>query len=681
MNCIKINRESMKLSLKVILIVGMIGLVAVSVSVITLSSIITSKKVLLRHSNNIMENIAEYTISRSHLHLIPARDATTLTRGLAKSNIVNSDNTDSMVNYFYEQLAIHHQFSAIYFGSSKGEFIMASRYNEKVKNGFLTKIIKVQNDNRTVKMLWKDQELNKLAEEYRNDDLYDPRKRPWYKKAQISKQFAWTNPYIFFTSQKPGITSASPVYDADGKLLGVFGVDIEIDEISNFLSKLKIGKNGKAFIVSQSGDVIAFPDITKIKYSDKASKKVRLTKIEELEDEMSRKIYASFLRTIKTSDVKKPVFLSISHEKQNYHAMFSPFQNTQWPWFIGIYIPEDDYLGEIKENSVFNIYISIIIAVIFSIIGFLIARSIIKPVNRLQRAAIAVNNNDLTTEFETDSLYAEIQDTAVSFAQMRRTLKKERDVLEEKVAERTNDYKSAKEEADRANHRKSEFLANMSHELRTPLHGILGYSRLGVERIENLSKENLIKYFKNIANAGERLLLLITDLLDLSKQEAGHAEYNFMPSYLSKLVHEIVDELDALIIEKNISVKYSEPDFDDLVWLDSEKILQVIRNLMSNAIKFSKNGGDIEISIKDSHHSLVFSIADHGIGIPNQELDTVFDKFVQSSKTKKWAGGTGLGLSICHHIISDHNGKIWAENNSDEGVTFRFMLPREQNMS
>ena len=171
----------MKLSLKVILIVGMIGLVAVSVSVITLSSILTSKKVLLRHSNNIMENIAEYTINRSHLHLIPAKDAAILTRGLARSNVVNSNNKTSLINYFYEQLAIHHQFSAIYFGSITGEFTMASRYNEKVNNGFLTKVIRIQNGKRTVKIIWKDQLMNDLEEEFKNNDTYDPRTRPWFK--------------------------------------------------------------------------------------------------------------------------------------------------------------------------------------------------------------------------------------------------------------------------------------------------------------------------------------------------------------------------------------------------------------------------------------------------------------------------------------------------------------------
>ena len=656
----------------------MIGLVAVSVSVITLSSIFTSKKVLLQHSNNIMENIAEYTISRSRLHLIPARDAASLTRGLAKSNVVNSKNTNSMINYFYEQLAIHHQFSGIYFGNTKGEFVMVSRHSGKAKNGFLSKIIRIQSGNRTVKMIWKDQTLNKLSEEFKNDDVYDPRKRPWFEEAIKSKHFIWTDPYIFFTSQKPGITSASPVYDSEGELLGVIGVDIEIDEISDFLSKLKIGKNGKAFIVSQTGDVIAFPDITKIKHSVEGSEKIRLTKIGELKDEVSRKIYASFISTIESSDVKKPVFLTIEHENENYHAMFSPFKNTQWPWFIGIYIPEDDYLGDIKENGLFNIYISIVIAVIFSIIGFFIARSIIKPVNRLQRAAIATKNNDLTTEFKTDSLYAEIQEMAVSFDQMRRTLKKERELLEEKVSERTEDYKKAKEEADRANKRKSEFLANMSHELRTPLHGIMGYSSLAITKIETLPKEKTLQFFQNITNAGDRLLSLINDLLDLSKQEAGHVEYNFMPLTLSKLVQETVLELDVLLKEKNISVIYANPDFDDTVWIDSEKIMQVIRNLMSNAIKFSHTDSDIKIIMKDDNNTLVFSIVDQGIGVPNDELDMIFDKFVQSSKTKSIAGGTGLGLSICSHIISDHNGKIWAENNSEGGATFSFTLPYEQ---
>ena len=486
---------------------------------------------------------------------------------------------------------------------------------------------------------------------------------------------------MFFTSQKPGITSASPVYDPDGELLGVFGVDIEIDEISDFLSKLKIGKNGKAFIVSKSGDVIAFPDITKIKCSIEGSKQVRLTKIDELEDQISRKIYASYSGIKKASDSDKPVFLSITHENENYHAMFAPFKNKQWPWLIGIYIPEDDYLGEIKENSVLNLYISIIIAVIFSIIGLLIARSIIKPVNRLQQAAVAVKNNDLITEFETDSLYAEIQETAVSFAQMRKALKQERDFLEEKVAERTEDYKEAKEAADRANQRKSEFLANVSHELRTPLNGILGYANLAIGRIDRLTQKDHLKYLKQITTSGNRLLRLITDLLDLSKQEAGQVEFDFLPSPLSDLTQEIITELDVLLKEKNLSVNYSNPEFDDLVWLDSEKILQVIRNLMSNAIKFSQKGDEIKISIEEEESGLVFSIADQGIGIPDDELDKIFEKFVQSSKTKTWGGGTGLGLSICHHVISNHKGKIWAENNSGKGATFRFFLPREQKIS
>ncbi|MBT4090921.1 MAG: ATP-binding protein, partial [Deltaproteobacteria bacterium] len=116
-------------------------------------------------------------------------------------------------------------------------------------------------------------------------------------------------------------------------------------------------------------------------------------------------------------------------------------------------------------------------------------------------------------------------------------------------------------------------------------------------------------------------------------------------------------------------------EFDDIVKIDQEKIIQVLRNLISNALKFSKEDSLIKLSVAKEQEKVLFSIIDQGMGIPENELNTVFDKFVQSSKTRANDGGTGLGLAISKKIIIDHNGKIWAERNPTGGAIIRFLLP------
>ena len=138
--------------------------------------------------------------------------------------------------------------------------------------------------------------------------------------------------------------------------------------------------------------------------------------------------------------------------------------------------------------------------------------------------------------------------------------------------------------------------------------------------------------------------------------------------------------MQGLARERNISIDFKRPKFEDLVEIDQIKLAQVIRNLLSNAIKFSKVGNIIHIELNKNKTGLVCNVIDEGIGVPKDELNSVFDKFSQSSKTKTGAGGTGLGLAICQEIISAHRGKIWAENRSEGGMIFSFLLPFKQNL-
>jgi len=236
----------------------------------------------------------------------------------------------------------------------------------------------------------------------------------------------------------------------------------------------------------------------------------------------------------------------------------------------------------------------------------------------------------------------------------------------------------AKEHAEETSQLKSEFLANMSHELRTPMHGILGFSGLGIKNFNRLKKEELLVYMNEINSSGLRLISLLNDILDLSKLESGKSHYNFKPVKMSFIISLVINEFTVISQEKEIEIVFEKPEFDDQLVLDKNKIIQVVRNLLSNSIKFSKPGNRIIINLAKQNGSLMTSFTDYGVGIPENELESIFDKFIQSSKTKTGAGGTGLGLAICLEIVRAHGGKIWGENNQDKGATFIFMLPDEQ---
>ncbi|MFN0162109.1 MAG: PAS domain S-box protein [Burkholderiales bacterium] len=266
-------------------------------------------------------------------------------------------------------------------------------------------------------------------------------------------------------------------------------------------------------------------------------------------------------------------------------------------------------------------------------------------------------------------------------------LRRHRDHLSELVAERTTGLEKARSEAEaareiavRASYAKSEFLANMSHELRTPMHAILSFASFGVERGANADRDKLMRYFGNIKKSGTRLLELLNDLLDLSKLEAGKMEMQRGPVVLANLITDAVEEVEALARAKRIRVETHCGPLPATVFMDGLRMSQVIRNLLSNAVKFTGQDGVVEVRCALAAANpgvLEISVRDSGIGIPETELDAVFDKFMQSSKTATGAGGTGLGLAICREIVEAHGGSIRAANNPPPapGAVFRVCLP------
>ncbi len=242
----------------------------------------------------------------------------------------------------------------------------------------------------------------------------------------------------------------------------------------------------------------------------------------------------------------------------------------------------------------------------------------------------------------------------------------------------------AKEEAERANAAKSIFLTNMSHELRTPMHGVLSFARLGLERAPGAQPERLQGYFERILASGERLMALLDDLLDLAKLESGRMEVRLRPLPLAPLVYEVLAEFEALSATRQLRMQASLAELAPAE-ADSDLCRQVLRNLIANAIKFSPAEGEISVRLVPGwlaagaeaapRPAAELVVADRGPGIPENELEAVFDKFVQSSKTHSGAGGTGLGLAICREIVAAHHGEIFARNRTGGGAEFVLRLP------
>ncbi len=223
---------------------------------------------------------------------------------------------------------------------------------------------------------------------------------------------------------------------------------------------------------------------------------------------------------------------------------------------------------------------------------------------------------------------------------------------------------------------KSDFFSLMAHELRTPLASIKEGTDLLLKGIGEEFKDKRNTVLTVIAEESNRSIDLVNSLLDLSKMEAGMMALHFETSNIEPLIDRAVSGIEPLAMAKNVSIEVNLPQDLPYVKMDGERILQALRNLIGNAVKFTSGGGHVTISARAIEKGVSISVADTGPGIPKEDLNAIFDKFKQASVTSyDKIKGTGMGLAIVKHIINAHGGRVWVESEPEQGSTFTFLLP------
>jgi signal transduction histidine kinase/CHASE3 domain sensor protein len=231
-------------------------------------------------------------------------------------------------------------------------------------------------------------------------------------------------------------------------------------------------------------------------------------------------------------------------------------------------------------------------------------------------------------------------------------------------------------EAERVSKLKTDFLSRASHELRTPLNAILGFTQLlEMDRGKGLSSETQQEYLQEISNAGQHLLFLVNEILDLSAIESGNATLNICPVHLCETIQGTLPLVTAIAQQKNISIDLVAPEQHDMVVsADPKRLQQVLMNLITNAVKYNRQGGSIVLSCQRHGEMVRVNVQDDGIGISNDDMEKLFQPF-QRLPSAGAVEGTGIGLVVSRDLIEIMGGKIGVQSTPGKGSTFWFELP------
>jgi signal transduction histidine kinase len=478
-------------------------------------------------------------------------------------------------------------------------------------------------------------------------------KEHYFTEAAREKLYV-SDVYLSEITGSPEIIITNPV-KKNGTVTGIMAARVSMENLYRIIESIDIGKSGEAFIVNKDGDLVFHKNKSRI-----------------------------LLDNIKNNFAVKEV----TYEKNG----ISEYVNYKGEKVLGSYYWLPLYRwGLVVEKNIDEAYAGVtvlgkvmigissfaVLGVVF--LAVVISRRLTEPVKSLEEGAYGLLRGDfkpitVSSDNEIGRLTEIFNSTAEELLDIRKKLEAKIEIANKDLEEKNKELIAANEELKKLDELKSNFISMVSHELKTPLSSM----RISAEYLESEAsiepserKELLQIIIRNI----DRQTRLINDILDLSKIEAGKLELQLERANIREIANAAFENIRQLAFKKNITVSLDIPEKLSPVLADREKLIIVLNNLFENALKFTKDDGNIYLYAKEYVDYIEIGMKDTGIGIEKEKLDKIFDKFYQvDSTSRRKTGGCGLGLSISSAIIKAHGSEIRVASEPGKGSTFSFRL-------
>jgi signal transduction histidine kinase/CheY-like chemotaxis protein len=487
-------------------------------------------------------------------------------------------------------------------------------------------------------------------------NFISPNKRHWMESVQAT-------PWVLHLDRPDdGITSGEYIIPAGfgitsyngKKFLGSLSTGLSVDKLSYTIIE-HLDRPIKFIILNDKLDPIAFSD-PKLRTLDFSKFKNIIQNTSSEEGEFSK---------------------SIILDNINFKYYKNIAKRGGFVALLGVSVIEDDIMlnHTLRNNLIYTI--GVLLFFIASLYYF--NKILLAPIRQLSENALAIAKGErlrYTPSIHTkDAAYLQdALDMVEDLLGRERAINTKLQSTTEQLQEANIVLEEKREQLEQSLKANTEFVNNVSHEVRTPIHGISTLSRGLIDNWKDLDDKDAYSLATKIASSAQRLLSMVSNLLDVSKLKYGEMNLSFQHVNINKLAIDMIEECRNLYVSDK-SIKLNIKEYDQLEgFVDPDKITQVLRNLLSNAIKVSDRG-TITIEIKRDGKFAQVSVTDEGVGIPEPELKLVFNAFAQSTRTKGKFSGVGLGLTISQKIIQAHGGEIWCENIKPYGAKFTFTVP------
>jgi signal transduction histidine kinase len=546
---------------------------------------------------------------------------------------------------------------------------------------------------------------------------YDPRQRPWYLSAVKAGQPTWSDIFVNLGGDgKPAITASEPVYDSEGKLLGVCATGVVLSEnLREFLASLSLGKTGKAFVMARSGSMISSSTKEPL-IRGKGENQKMIAAVESREPFVRETAKYLLLKFGSFDQIHQSEELEFTLNSERQFVQLLPLNDGRGiDWIIVVVVPESDFMEQINANTNTTILLCLLSLVIATGLGIITSQLwIAKPIRRLSQASQAIAGGNFEQNVP-DTLVEELVTLSVSFNLMSHELKNFYQTLEQKVQERTKELRETQAQLIQSEKMSSlgQLVAGIAHEVNNPanfIHGNLShlsqYTQDLLELVQLYQKyypqpvseiqaksedidlefliEDLSKLLNSMKVGSERIRDIVKSLRNFSRLD--EADFKAVD------IHEGIEST-LMILQNRLKARLTHPAIEVIkvygnlppIECYAGQLNQVFMNILTNALDALDERDQVEtktIRISTSLYNSEFvriCIADNGCGITEEVKQRIFDPFFT---TKSVGKGTGMGMSISYQIvIQKHKGKLWCTSEPGEWTEFWIEIPLHQSVT